>query len=62
MQPPVHGQAPIRHIATPENYLVYGAVPHVDEDEVREAVETLLLGERAPPALLKVVGRTAYDR
>ena len=62
MQPPAPGQAPLRHIATPENYVVYGATTPMDEDEVREAVEKLLLGERAPPALLKVVGRAAYDR
>ena len=49
-------------MATPENYVVYGATVPMDEDEVREAVEKLLLGERAPPALLKVVGRAAYDR
>ena len=47
---------------TADSYVVYGAVTPVDEDEVREAVEKLLLGERAPPALLKVVGRNAYDR
>ena len=51
-----------RHSVSPETYVVYGAVTPMDEDEVREAVEKLLLGERAPPALLKVVGRSAYDR
>ena len=62
VQPPAHGQVPLRHVATPENYILYGAAVHVDDDEVREAVEKLLLGDRAPPALLKVVGRAAYDR
>ena len=63
VQPPAKGQVPVaRHSVTPESYVMYGALTPVDEDEVREAVEKLLLGERAPPALLKVVGRNAYDR
>ncbi len=46
---------------TAENFMEPHADPPIDEDEIREAVWELLFA-RAPPALVRVVGKQVYHR
>ena len=45
---------------TPEAYLTGAGPKPLDEDEIKEAVRELLISS-APPALIRVIGRTAYQ-
>lgn len=45
----------------PEDFLADDTPPPIDEDEIREALATALR-KRAPPALIRLVGRQAYTR
>lgn len=45
---------------TPENYLSHGGPKPIDEEEIKEAVRQLLMSS-SPPALLRVIGRTAFQ-
>ena len=45
---------------TPEAYLTAAGPKPLDEDEIKEAVRELLMSS-APPALIRVIGRTAYQ-
>jgi hypothetical protein len=46
---------------TAENFMAAHGEPPIDEDEIREAVWELLFA-RAPPALVRVVGKQVYHR
>ena len=55
------GKPAQRWVMTAENFLAaHGDLP-IDEDEIREAVWELLFA-RAPPALVRVVGKQVYHR
>jgi hypothetical protein len=43
-----------------EEYLMDHTPPPIDEDEIREALAATLK-KRAPPALIRLVGRQAYS-
>lgn len=45
----------------PEEYLTDFTPPPIDEEEIREALAAALK-QRAPPALIRLVGRQAYSR
>ena len=45
----------------PEEYLTDFTPPPIDEEEIREALAAALKA-RAPPALIRLVGRQAYSR
>lgn len=45
----------------PEDFLADDTPPPIDEEEIREALATALR-KRAPPALIRLVGRQAYTR
>ena len=49
-----------RFVMTPEAYLTAAGPKALDEDEIKEAVRELLMSS-APPALIRVIGRTAYQ-
>ena len=49
-----------RFVMTPANYLRHDGAPPLDADEIMEAVRDLLMSS-APPALIRVIGRTAYQ-
>ena len=46
---------------TAEKFLMADPKPPIDEEEIREAVWELLFS-RAPPALVRVVGKQVYHR
>ena len=46
---------------TAEKFLMPDPKPPIDEEEIREAVWELLFS-RAPPALVRVVGKQVYHR
>lgn len=43
-----------------DNFLRHDGPPALDADEITEAVRNLLMSS-APPALIRVIGRTAYQ-
>lgn len=49
-----------RFVMTPNNYLRNDNPPPLDAEEIMEAVHELLMSS-APPALIRVIGRTAYQ-
>lgn len=49
-----------RFIMSPENYLRHDGPEPLDAEEIKEAVRELLMSS-APPALMRVIGRTAYQ-
>lgn len=49
-----------RFVMTPENYLRFDGPPPLDAEEIVEAVRELLMSS-APPALIRIIGRTAYS-
>ena len=50
-----------RWVMTAEKFLMADPKPPIDEEEIREAVWELLFS-RAPPALVRVVGKQVYHR
>lgn len=60
-QAPAAQPAPHKAAMTPEAFLDFSGPQPIDADEIREAVERLLLSG-APPAITRVVGRAAYER
>lgn len=48
-------------VMTAEKFLQPDPKPPIDEEEIREAVWELLFS-RAPPALVRVVGKQVYHR
>ena len=50
-----------RWVMTAEKFLMPDPKPPLDEEEIREAVWELLFS-RAPPALVRVVGKQVYHR
>ena len=50
-----------RWVMTIEKFLMPDPYPPIDEEEIREAVWELLFS-RAPPALVRVVGKQDYQR
>ncbi|CAL8462775.1 g2308 [Coccomyxa elongata] len=57
--PPPSGKPVQRWVMTAENFMEPHGEPPIDEDEIREAVWELLFA-RAPPALVRVVGKQVY--
>lgn len=45
---------------TPENFLVTSHDDHLDADEIEEAVHELLLS-KAPPVLVRLIGKGCYQ-
>lgn len=56
----VQAQPQSRFVMTPSNYLRNDGPAPLDADEIMEAVQELLMSS-APPALIRVIGRTAYQ-
>ena len=49
-----------RFTMSPENFLAQNGPRPLDEEEIQEAVRALLVTS-APPALIRIIGRAAYD-
>lgn len=49
-----------RFVMTPENFIAPPVNEPLDAEEIKEAVKNLLMSS-APPALIRVIGRTAYN-
>ncbi len=45
---------------TPETFLVASHLDHLDADEIEEAVRELLLS-KAPPVLVRLIGKHCYQ-
>jgi len=52
--------SPARFVMSAENYLKHNGPAPLDAEEIKEAVRDLLLSS-GPPALIRVIGRTAYQ-
>ena len=55
------GKPQERWVMSAEKFLMPDPKPPLDEEEIREAVWELLFS-RAPPALVRVVGKQVYHR
>ena len=53
-------QPATRFVMTADSYLKHDGPAPLDAEEIKEAVRDLLLSS-GPPALIRVIGRTAYQ-